>query len=100
MSLQIDNLSSSRGPELKSGLPGKLSQSAIAPSWPTAGQVAFNCEATPSSEGASWVKLVHPPSEYSFDEAMLLCQESPDTWVAWVPNYGEIRLKEHEFYHE
>lgn len=100
MSLQVDNLSSPRGPELKSGLSGKPSQPAIATPWPTVGQITSHREAKPPVEGNSWVKLVHPPSEYSFDEAMLLCQESSDTWVAWVPNFGEIRLKQHEFYPE
>jgi hypothetical protein len=46
----------------------------------------------------SWVKLLDLKSEYSYDEALLLCQESPDTWVGWIPNYGEARLDRSEFY--
>lgn len=46
----------------------------------------------------SWVKLIELPSEYSADEALLLCQESPDTWVAWVPDHGEVRLDRSNFY--
>jgi hypothetical protein len=46
----------------------------------------------------AWVKLLKPPSDYSFDEAQLLCQESPDTWVAWVPDYGEVVLDRSHFY--
>lgn len=46
----------------------------------------------------TWVKLLQPPSEYAFDEAKLLCQESPTTWIAWVPNYGEVLLDHGDFY--
>ncbi|MBW4604643.1 MAG: hypothetical protein KME29_35060 [Calothrix sp. FI2-JRJ7] len=46
----------------------------------------------------TWVKLLQAPSEYAFDEAKLLCQESPDTWVAWVPDYGEVILDKSHFY--
>lgn len=46
----------------------------------------------------TWVKLLHRPNEYSYDEAKLLCQESPDTWVAWIPDYGEIILHRSSFY--
>nr|WP_199290283.1 hypothetical protein [Leptolyngbya sp. FACHB-36] len=40
----------------------------------------------------TWVKLRHLPSAFSFDEALLLCQQSEHTWLAWVPDYGEILL--------
>lgn len=46
----------------------------------------------------SWVKLIERPSEYSADEALLLCQESIDTWVAWVPAHGEVRLNRSNLY--
>lgn len=46
----------------------------------------------------AWVKLLHPPSEYGFDEAKLLCQESPNTWIAWVPDHGEVILDRSHFY--
>ena len=46
----------------------------------------------------SWVKLLQLPNEYSFDEAMLLCQESSETWIAWVPGHGEILLDRSDFY--
>ena len=45
-----------------------------------------------------WVKLLEMPSESSFDEALLLCQESPETWVAWIPDHGEIVLHRSHFY--
>lgn len=50
-----------------------------------------------TDKGDRWVKLLHLPNEYSGDEAKLLCQESPDTWLAWIPNYGEIILHRSDF---
>ncbi len=46
----------------------------------------------------SWVKLFDLPSEYSSDQALLLCQESLDTWVAWVLDHGEVLLDRSNFY--
>ncbi len=46
----------------------------------------------------SWVKLIERPSPYSADEALLICQESIDTWVAWVPDLGEVRLNRSNLY--
>ena len=46
----------------------------------------------------AWVKLLQLPSEYALDEAKLLCQDSPETWVAWVPNYGEVVMHRSNFY--
>jgi hypothetical protein len=63
---------------------------AIASSWNPVCHMTYNRDA--------WVKLIHPPSEYSFDEAKLLCQQSQDTWIAWVPDYGEIVLDRSDFY--
>lgn len=40
----------------------------------------------------TWVRLLELPSPFSFDEALLLCQQSEDEWVAWVPNHGEVVL--------
>ncbi len=39
----------------------------------------------------TWVQLRDPLSEYSDDQALLLCQDE-DGWVAWVPGYGEAHL--------
>lgn len=49
-------------------------------------------------EPSTWVKLVQPPSVFSSDEALLLCQCSDNQWLAWVPEYGEIVLDMDEFY--
>lgn len=46
----------------------------------------------------AWVKLLQLPSEYSADEAKLLCQDSDETWVAWVPDHGEVVLHRSNFY--
>lgn len=46
----------------------------------------------------TWVKLTTLPNEYAAAEAKLLCQESPDTWVAWVPDHGEAVLHKSHFY--
>ncbi|MES1022980.1 hypothetical protein ABN584_08780 [Gloeocapsa sp. BRSZ] len=72
------------------------------------------CRLTPALEGAiaaswnpvchitytrdTWVKLLQSPSEYAFEEAKLLCQESSDTWLAWVPDHGEVLLDRSDFY--
>jgi hypothetical protein len=46
----------------------------------------------------TWVKLLELPSPHSFDKALLLYRFSLKEWIAWVPNYGEIRLNENKFY--
>ena len=47
---------------------------------------------------ATWVHLLKLPSEYSYDEALLLCDLGEDKWVAWVPNHGETVLDARDFY--
>lgn len=56
-------------------------------------------EATPASNytASTWVKLLNPPTAFSFDEAWLLCQCSEDQWLGWIPDYGEILLHTREF---
>lgn len=39
-----------------------------------------------------WVQLRDRLSEYSADQALLLCEIDSDQWVAWVPNYGQATL--------
>jgi hypothetical protein len=41
----------------------------------------------PRLEANTWVKLLSLPSPYSLD-----------AWLAWVPDYGEIRLQTSQFY--
>ena len=45
-----------------------------------------------------WVKLATLPNPYSHDEALLLCRQSEDEWLAWIPDQGEIVLHVSEFY--
>ncbi|MDX2212530.1 MAG: hypothetical protein SFY66_04495 [Oculatellaceae cyanobacterium bins.114] len=63
---------------------------AIASGWNPVCHITYNRD--------TWVKLLHTPSDYAFDEARLLCQESSNTWVAWVPDHGEIVLDRGHFY--
>jgi hypothetical protein len=65
-------------------------ENAIAAGWSPVCHITYNRD--------SWVKLLQPPGEYGFDEAKLLCQESPETWVAWVPDHGEVVLNRSHFY--
>lgn len=46
----------------------------------------------------SWVKLNQAVSEYSQNEALLLCEKSSGVWISWVPEHGEITLDKSEFY--
>lgn len=49
----------------------------------------------PKPEDQIWVQLL--VSESFDDEALLLCQESEDQWVAWIPSLGETRLDISQF---
>lgn len=71
-------------------LPTSGLEIAIASGWKPVCHITYNRDA--------WVKLIEPPSEYAFDEARLLCPDSPDTWIAWIPDYGEIVLDKSHFY--
>ncbi|MEZ2224839.1 hypothetical protein [Microcoleus sp.] len=51
----------------------------------------------PKFAASTWVRLFHPPTAFSFDEAWLLCECSEQKWLAWIPDYGEILLSTHEF---
>lgn len=46
-----------------------------------------------------WVKLADWPNDDGDDEALLLCQQSEDEWVAWVTNHGETILNNSQFYY-
>ncbi len=50
-------------------------------------------------ESGLWVALRNPPSDYSHDEALLLCETFPGEWVSWVPGFGEITLSRGQFHH-
>lgn len=46
-----------------------------------------------------WVKLLHRPSSYSSDKALLLYRISSNEWLAWIPDFGETRLNKRQFYY-
>ena len=43
-------------------------------------------------QARTWVRLRDPLSEYSEDQALLLCEEEEGVWVSWVPGYGEAHV--------
>lgn len=45
-----------------------------------------------------WVQLRDRPTPFSHDEALLLCEELRDRWVAWLPDHGEITLHRSQFF--
>ena len=49
-------------------------------------------------QDSTWVQLLELPNPYSHDEALLLCQQSEDEWVAWIPDHGEAVLHTSQFY--
>ncbi|MEM6520435.1 MAG: hypothetical protein AAF892_07165 [Cyanobacteria bacterium P01_D01_bin.71] len=46
----------------------------------------------------TWVKLLQRPNRQGADRAQLLCQESVTTWIASIPEHGEIVLDRSQFY--
>jgi hypothetical protein len=70
--------------------PASALESAIASGWNPVCHITYTRD--------TWVKLLQPPTEYAFDEAKLLCQESPDTWSVWIPDCGQIVLDRSHFY--
>lgn len=46
---------------------------------------------------SSWVEVLELPSPFCSDTALLLCQESEDQWLAWIPDYGEVKLSTDQF---
>lgn len=54
-------------------------------------------ECSPIPQEGIWVHLLERPSSWSFDEALLLCQESEYDWLAWIPDYGEATIHLRQF---
>ncbi|MEL6763271.1 MAG: hypothetical protein AAFO87_06310 [Cyanobacteria bacterium J06607_6] len=46
----------------------------------------------------TWVQLLQTPRRGISARARLLCQESLSTWIAWIPNHGEVVLDRSQFY--
>ncbi|EAW37638.1 hypothetical protein L8106_16614 [Lyngbya sp. PCC 8106] len=49
-------------------------------------------------EPGSWVNLSELPNPYSHDEALLLCENAANQWIAWIPDHGETILDRHQFF--
>lgn len=54
-------------------------------------------EAAFTPQQGLWVQLRNRPSDYAFDQALLLCETFPGEWVAWIPSFGEITLTRGQF---
>lgn len=48
-------------------------------------------------QARQWVKLLELPHPWSYDEALLLCQQSEEEWVVWIPDCGETVLNATQF---
>lgn len=57
-------------------------------------QISYSLEV----KSQPWVKLSSRPSPYCSDKARLLYRISFNEWVAWIPDYGEVRLKNNQFH--
>lgn len=44
----------------------------------------------------TWVQVQHDLNAIASQEALLLCRDA-NHWLAWIPDYGEIRLDLNEF---
>lgn len=55
-------------------------------------------DATFQPKSDLWVALRNAPSDFSHDEALLLCETSVGEWVAWVPGFGEVTLNRSQFF--
>ena len=58
----------------------------------------FQTTYSPEIKANAWVKLLQRPSPYSLDKAVLLYRVSPNEWMAWIPDFGETRLNQKQFY--
>lgn len=45
-----------------------------------------------------WVQLRNAPSDYAYDQAVLVCELNADEWIAWVPGHGELVLNRSQFH--
>ncbi|MDR9895166.1 hypothetical protein G7B40_011390 [Aetokthonos hydrillicola Thurmond2011] len=54
--------------------------------------VSFSCLIDGEWESGSWLKLYNVPEYLYFNEAILLCRNNDNIWLAWIPDYGEIQI--------
>ena len=54
------------------------------------------CQYIPLNSGVlksgNWVSLFVLPSEYAYDQALLLCEKDEQKWIAWIPDHGEAEI--------
>ncbi|NEO62982.1 MAG: hypothetical protein F6J98_22100 [Moorea sp. SIO4G2] len=48
------------------------------------------------SDSQIWVKAPDLPNSIHCEEALILGREYENTWLAWIPDYGEIILSDSE----
>ncbi|MBD1910220.1 MULTISPECIES: hypothetical protein [unclassified Leptolyngbya] len=63
--------------------------------------LSFNSQSNASGgfipQANCWVQLRDRLTPFSHDEALLLCEEEGDRWVAWIPDHGEVVLHRSQF---
>lgn len=54
---------------------------------------------SPKPQSHTWVQLLAQEyfSPFAGEEALLLCEEENEQWLAWIPSYGEARLNISQF---
>ena len=52
----------------------------------------FPCEIDETWESGTWVQLSNLPETCYMDEAILLSKKSENSWLAWLPEWGQIVL--------
>ena len=54
-------------------------------------------KSSPQLKANIWVSLFKPLTDFCYDEALLLCQDSETEWVVWIPDHGEARISLEQF---
>ena len=54
-------------------------------------------EAAFAPQEGLWVQLRNRPSDFAFDQALLLCETFPGEWITWIPGFGEMTLTRGQF---
>ena len=58
----------------------------------------INWQSKHEYEPSTWVQLLELPHPFSYGEALLLCKQSEDEWVVWIPDHGETVLHVSQFF--
>jgi hypothetical protein len=67
--------------------------------WPTCPLPVISPAISPGQnfQANTWVTLLELPHPYSYDQALLLTAASDQTWVVWIPDYGQAMLSTAQF---